>query len=195
MRDYLKFYIGGAWVHPVEPKTSDIVNPATEAVSGRIAMGPVVSMGQYDDIQRYIRTGIDEGATLVTGGAGRSDGLDKGAYVKPTVFGNVTHDMVLAREEIFGPVLVMIGYNDIDDAVAIANDTDFGLAGYVAGADLEQARTIARRLRAGSISINGGFDFNAPFGGYKKSGNGREWGEYGFHDYLEVKAIQGYTRA
>lgn len=163
--------------------------------NGDFAMGPVVSEKQFSSIQTLIHKGIEEGAELIAGGPGRPEGLDKGFYVKPTVFANVTNDMTIAREEIFGPVLVIIGYDDIDHAIEIANDTDFGLAGFVAGEDLELCRNIARRVRAGSLSINGGFDFHAPFGGYKKSGNGREWGEYGFHEYLEIKAILGYQPA
>lgn len=161
--------------------------------TGDVAVGPVVAASQFEKIQSLIQKGIDEGATLVAGGTGRPDGLEQGYYVKPTVFADVTNDMTIAREEIFGPVLVIIGYTDIDDAVAIANDTEYGLAGFVAGRDLGQARAVARRLRAGSIGINGGFDFAAPFGGYKKSGNGREWGEAGFEEYLEVKGILGYA--
>ena len=110
--------------------------------------------------------------------------------MKPTVFVG-TNDMVIARDEIFGPVLVMVGYDDIDDAVAIANDSNFGLGGYVSGADVDAARGVAKRMRTGAVWINGGFDFHAPFGGYKRSGNGREWGEFGFHEYLEIKAIVG----
>jgi len=157
-----------------------------------VAMGPVVSGSQFSSIQGYIQKGIDEGATLVIGGTGRPDGIEKGFYVKPTVFGDVTNDMVIAREEIFGPVQVIIGYDDIDHAIEIANDSDFGLAGGVAGADLEACRAVAKRMRTGWVSINDGFDFNCPFGGYKKSGNGREWGDYGFHEYLEIKGILGY---
>lgn len=157
---------------------------------GNVAMGPVVSKGQFNIIQDYIRKGLDEGAQLIAGGLGRPEGLDKGWYVKPTVFVG-TNDMVIAREEIFGPVLVMIGYDDIDHAVEIANDTTFGLGGYVTGTNADFARAVAKRMRTGAIWINGGFDFHAPFGGYKRSGNGREWGEYGFHEYLEVKAIIG----
>ncbi|MFD6451968.1 aldehyde dehydrogenase family protein, partial [Nocardia sp. NPDC060220] len=111
----------------------------------------------------------------------------------PTVFAEVTNDMTIAREEIFGPVLTILGYDDLDHAVEIANDTEYGLAGFVAGTDLVQARAVARRIRAGSIAINGGFDFHTPFGGYKKSGNGREWGDFGFHDYLEIKGVLGYA--
>ena len=159
---------------------------------GDVAMGPVVSKGQFNIIQDYIQKGIDEGARLVSGGLGRPDGLDKGFYVKPTVFVG-TNDMVIAREEIFGPVLVIIAYDDVDHAVAIANDSDFGLGGYVSGEDLELARAISRRMRTGAIWVNGGFDFHAPFGGYKRSGNGREWGDYGFHEYLEVKAVIGWN--
>lgn len=171
---------------------------AAEAVTvgdprGNVAMGPVVSKSQFNVIQDYIQKGLDEGAQLVTGGPGRPDGLERGWFVKPTVFvGN--NSMTIAREEIFGPVLVIIPYNDVDHAVEIANDSNFGLAGYVSGADLEQVRAIGRRLRAGSIGLNGGFDFHAPFGGFKRSGNGREWGEYGFHEYLEVKALLAYAQ-
>ncbi|MFC3213073.1 aldehyde dehydrogenase family protein [Novosphingobium panipatense] len=157
---------------------------------GEVAMGPVVSKSQYNIIQQYIEQGLAEGAELITGGLGRPDGLDKGWYVKPTVFVG-TNDMVISREEIFGPVLVIIPYTDVDDAVRIANDSNFGLGGYVSGEDLEACRAISRRLRTGAIWVNGGFDFHAPFGGYKRSGNGREWGEHGFHEYLEVKSIIG----
>ena len=158
---------------------------------GNVAMGPVVSKGQYNIIQEYIEKGIAEGAQLIAGGPGRPEGIEKGWFVRPTVFvGN--NGMVIAREEIFGPVLVMIPYKDAEDAVAIANDSNFGLAGYVSGEDGEQCRAIARRLRAGWIGINGGFDFHAAFGGYKRSGNGREWGEFGFHEYLEIKSLLGY---
>jgi aldehyde dehydrogenase (NAD+) len=159
--------------------------------TGDVRMGPVSSRVQFDKIQRLIQKGIDEGATLVSGGTGRPQGLDKGYYVKPTVFANVTSDMTIAREEIFGPVLAIIGYETVDRAIEIANDTEYGLAAYVHSADLEKARAIARRIRAGQVSINGGFDFTAPFGGYKMSGNGREWGEYGFNECLETKAILG----
>jgi aldehyde dehydrogenase (NAD+) len=155
-----------------------------------VAMGPVVSKGQWNVIQDYIQKGLDEGATLVAGGLGRPDGIDRGYFVKPTVF-TCTNDAVIAREEIFGPVLVIIGYEDIDGAVAIANDSVFGLGGYVSGQDRDTAIAIARRMRTGAIWVNGGFDFHAPFGGYKHSGNGREWGEHGFAEYLEVKSIIG----
>ncbi|MDE2596633.1 MAG: aldehyde dehydrogenase family protein [Sphingomonadales bacterium] len=156
--------------------------------TGNVAMGPVVSKGQYNTIQDYIQKGIDEGAELIAGGLGRPEGIAKGAFVRPTVF-VATNDMVIAREEIFGPVLVVIPYKDIDDAVAIANDSTFGLGGYVNGTDAAQCKAVARRMRTGWVSINGGFDFHAPFGGYKRSGNGREWGEFGFEEYLEVKSM------
>ena len=157
---------------------------------GEVGMGPVVSKGQWNVVQDYIRKGLDEGAELVAGGLGRPDGLDRGFYCKPTVF-RATNAMTIAREEIFGPVLVIIGYDDLDDAVAIANDSPFGLGGYVSGQDRDLAVSLARRMRTGAIWVNGGFDFHAPFGGYKRSGNGREWGEHGFHEYLEVKSIIG----
>jgi aldehyde dehydrogenase (NAD+) len=159
--------------------------------TGNFAMGPVVSKSQYNIIQDYIEKGVAEGAELIAGGLGRPDGLDKGWYVKPTVFIG-TNDMVISREEIFGPVLVIIGYDDVDDAVAIANDSNFGLGGYVSGEDIEACRAVSRRMRTGAIWVNGGFDFHAPFGGYKRSGNGREWGEFGFHEYLEVKSVVGW---
>jgi aldehyde dehydrogenase (NAD+) len=182
-------------------RMAEAVAAAREAASqvtvgdpnGDFAMGPVVSGAQFDKIQALIQKGIDEGATLVTGGTGRPEGLTRGYYVQPTVFADVTSDMTIAREEIFGPVVTIHGYDSVDHAVEIANDTEYGLAGYVAGADLDQARAVARRIRAGYVAINDGFDFNCPFGGYKKSGNGREWGEFGFHDYLEIKGILGYA--
>ena len=161
---------------------------------GDVGMGPMVSKAQWNIVQDYIQKGMDEGATLIAGGLGRPDGIDKGWYARPTVFTG-TNDMVIAREEIFGPVLVIIGYDNLDHAVSIANDSIFGLGGYVSGKDLQVARGVARRMRTGAIWINGGFDFHAPFGGYKRSGNGREWGEYGFHEYLEVKAISGFGAA
>ena len=157
------------------------------------AIGPVASKAQFDKVQGLIQKGIDEGATVVVGGPGRPVGLDTGYYVKPTVFADVKNDMTIAREEIFGPVLCILGYDDLDQALEIANDTEYGLAGYVSGADLDQARAIARRIRAGSVAINHAFDMNAPFGGYKRSGNGREWGQFAFDEYLETKAALGYA--
>jgi aldehyde dehydrogenase (NAD+) len=161
--------------------------------NGEVTIGPVVSRAQFEKVQALIQKGVDEGATLVTGGPGRPEGLAKGFYVQPTVFADVTNDMAIAREEIFGPVLSILGYRDLDDAVAIANDTEYGLAGFIAGTDLATARDLARRIRAGSVAINDGFDFCSPFGGYKRSGNGREWGEFGFEEYLETKGILGYA--
>jgi aldehyde dehydrogenase (NAD+) len=156
-------------------------------------IGPVASKAQFDKVQRLIQKGVDDGATVVVGGPGRPAGLDQGYYVKPTVFAGVTNDMTIAREEIFGPVLCILGYDDIDHAVEIANDTEYGLAGFVSGADLDTARQVARRIRAGWVTINHAFDMNAPFGGYKRSGNGREWSEFGFHEYLEVKSVLGFA--
>ncbi len=159
-------------------------------------MGPVVSDVQWNKIQGLIQKGIDEGATLVTGGTGLPEGLNKGYYVRPTIFANVTNDMTIAREEIFGPVLAILGYGSDDEAVAIANDTDYGLSGYVSSADPARANAIARRLRTGMVHINGaGGDFKAPFGGYKKSGNGREWGVEGLEEFLEKKSVMGFNAA
>ncbi len=156
-------------------------------------IGPVASEAQFDKIQRLIQIGIDEGATLVAGGTGRPDGLDSGFYVRPTVFADVTNDMTIAREEIFGPVLSILGYDDEDDAVRIANDTVYGLASYVSSTDADRARSVARRLRSGNVHLNGaGTDSNALFGGYKQSGNGREFGKHGLMEFLEAKAILGY---
>jgi aldehyde dehydrogenase (NAD+) len=156
-------------------------------------IGPVVSATQFSRIQQLIEKGIGEGAKVEVGGPGRPDDLQTGYYVRPTVFSHVTNEMTIAREEIFGPVLVMIGYEDDDDAVRIANDTTYGLSGYVSG-DGERARSMARRIRTGNVHLNGaGPDFNAPFGGYRQSGNGREWGALGFEEYLETKAIMGYA--
>jgi aldehyde dehydrogenase (NAD+) len=158
------------------------------------ALGPVVSATQWDKIQTLISKGIEEGATVVAGGPGRPEGLDKGWYVRPTVLGHVTNAMTVAREEIFGPVLVIIGYDTIDEAVQIANDTPYGLAAYVSGGDIEQVRKVASRLRAGQVNINGAPpDLNAPFGGFKQSGNGREWGDHAFGEFLEVKALLGWA--
>jgi aldehyde dehydrogenase (NAD+) len=161
-----------------------------------VTIGPVVSKLQYDKIQALIEKGIKEGATLVTGGLGRPDGLNRGYYVKPTVFANVTNDMTIAREEIFGPVLSILPYDTVDQAVSQANDTVYGLSGYVYGGTLDGAKAVAKQLRTGNVHLNGaGPDFGAPFGGFKQSGNGREWGEYGFLDFLEVKAMLGHNAA
>jgi aldehyde dehydrogenase (NAD+) len=155
-------------------------------------IGPVVSKVQFDKIQRLIDAGIKEGAELVTGGPGRPDGLREGYYVRPTVFANVRNDMTVAREEIFGPVLCILPYDNEEDAIRIANDTVYGLSSYVSSGDPQRALRVAARLRTGNVHLNGaGVDFSAPFGGYKQSGNGREWGQYGFEEFLEVKAVMG----
>jgi aldehyde dehydrogenase (NAD+) len=159
-------------------------------------VGPLVSEQQWGKVQALIQKGIDEGATLAAGGTGRPEGLDTGYFVRPTVFANVSNDMTIAREEIFGPVLSIIPYDDEDEAVNIANDTPYGLSGYVSSADLERARRVASRLRTGMVHINGAdLDAMAPFGGYKHSGNGREWGAHGIEEFLEVKSIYGYEAA
>jgi aldehyde dehydrogenase (NAD+) len=156
-------------------------------------LGPVVSEAQFDKIQRLIESGVAEGATLATGGPGRPAELDHGYYIKPTVFAGVRNDMTIAREEIFGPVLSILPYRDEDEAVAIANDTPYGLAAYVASGDLGHARRVARRLRAGSVYLNyPDLALDAPFGGYKQSGNGREYADFAFDDFQEIKGIVGY---
>ena len=172
-------------------ETIKVGNPRDEGVE----MGPVVSETQWTKIQGLIQAGIDEGATLVAGGTGRPAGLDKGYYVKPTVFANVANDMTIAREEIFGPVLSILPYDDLDEAIRIANETPYGLSGYVSCADLPKARDIAARLRTGMVHINGAYlDSAAPFGGYKQSGNGREWGHHGIDEFLELKSVYGYEK-
>ncbi|MDG9881667.1 aldehyde dehydrogenase family protein [Pseudomonas sp. GD04058] len=156
-------------------------------------LGPVISEAQFNKIQGLIASGIEEGATLVAGGLGRPDGLDKGYYVRPTVFGNVTPHMTIAREEIFGPVLSIMPYDTLEQAIEMANDTVYGLAAYVQSRDLEKARAVAGRMRAGSVYLNyPSWDTFAPFGGYKQSGNGREYAGWGIHDFLEIKGIVGW---
>jgi aldehyde dehydrogenase (NAD+) len=178
-----------------------IAKSAAESVTvgdpnGNARMGPVVSEVQWNKIQALIKKGIEEGATLVTGGAGRPEGLDKGYYVKPTVFANVTNEMTIAKEEIFGPVVSILGYDTVEQAVEIGNDTEYGLAAYISGTDMDKVRKVASQLRAGQVSLNGGGgDLMAPFGGYKMSGNGREWGDHAFAEFLETKAILGYAPA
>ena len=155
-------------------------------------LGPLVSITQYNKVQNLIEKGIEEGAQLVSGGKGKPDGFEKGYYVKPTIFGNVSNNMVIAKEEIFGPVLSIIPYDDIEHAVSIANDTVYGLAAYVTGEDQKKCLEVARELRAGQISLNyGSSGPSAPFGGYKQSGNGREKAEWGLDEFLEIKAIMG----
>jgi aldehyde dehydrogenase (NAD+) len=159
-------------------------------------IGPVVNKTQYEKIQGLIEKGIKEGATLAAGGLGRPEGLNKGFFVRPTIFGNVTNDMTIAREEIFGPVLSILPYNTEAEAIEQANDTVYGLSGYVQSGSIERARDVAKQLRTGNVHLNlAGPDLKAPFGGYKQSGNGREWGSFGFHDFLEVKAVLGYEAA
>ncbi len=165
-------------------------DPFTDGTS----IGPLASKAQFEKVQGMIRKGIEEGAKLITGGPGRPEGTTKGFYVKPTIFIDVNNDMAIAREEIFGPVLCILPYEDEEDAVRIANDTPYGLSGYVASGDMERARRLAKRIRSGNVHINGArLDFGGCFGGYKQSGNGREWGEAGLEEFLELKAIYGYA--
>lgn len=176
---------------------TSIAARAAEAVSvgpsdANAAMGPIVSEAQWETVQRYIRTGLDEGARLVAGGPGKPEGMSEGFYARPTIFADVTPEMTIAREEIFGPVLVILTYESVDQAVAIANDSPYGLSGGVQSADPAKARAVAARLRTGQVYLNGAdVDFAAPFGGYKQSGNGREWGDFAFAEYIEIKAVIG----
>ena len=171
------------------------VRKAVEALTvgdptGAVDMGPCANESQWNTVQRYIGLGIDEGATLVTGGPGRPDGLDVGWYARPTVFSDVTNEMTIAREEIFGPVMSILAYDTIDDAIAIANDSTYGLAAYVFGTSNEPIESVASRLRAGQVMIDTAYpDLHAPFGGFKESGNGRIWGTAGLEEYLETTAI------
>ena len=163
------------------------VGPADDEGS---RLGPLVSQTQWDRVQGYIQAGIDEGATLVTGGTGKPEGLDAGYYVKPTVFSNVDNSMSIARDEIFGPVLSIIGYDSEEDAIRIANDSDYGLSGGVWSSDNDRALAVAKKLRTGEVDMNGSFlNTDAPFGGYKKSGNGRELGRFGLSEFVEAKQI------
>jgi len=156
-----------------------------------VKLGPVASEAQFNKIQGLIQKGIDEGAQLVTGGVGRPDGLATGFYVKPTVFAGVRNNMTIAREEIFGPVLAILPYETEEEAIAIANDTPYGLSGYVSSGDLDRARSVASRLRTGNVHLNGAqAAFDAPFGGYKQSGHGRELGPYGIEEFLALKSLQ-----
>ncbi len=153
-------------------------------------MGPLVNHIQFDRVQALIKAGMEEGATLLTGGLGKPDGMNEGYFVKPTIFVDVTNDMRIAREEIFGPVMTMIPFQDEDEAIAIANDTEFGLAAFVQTQDEEKAMRVSKQLRAGMVHINGaGLGVGSPFGGYKKSGIGREGGTFGLEEFLEVKLI------
>jgi len=178
----------------IAQEVAETWTPGDPAANSR--MGPVISDAAWQKVQRLIKAGIDEGATLVTGGLGKPDGLNEGYYCKPTVFRDVRNDMAIAREEIFGPVLSIIGYDDEDEAIRIANDTEYGLGGYVQSQNLDHARRIAARIRAGYISLNNaGLDISVPFGGYKQSGNGREFGEHAFGEFLELKSVLGYSPA
>jgi aldehyde dehydrogenase (NAD+) len=168
-------------------KVGDPGNPETQ-------IGPVVSETQYNKVQALIQKGIEEGAKLETGGLGRPDGLNRGYFIRPTIFSDVRNDMTIAQEEIFGPVLSLIPYSDEDDAVQIANDTVYGLSAYVSSGNLEHAAQVGRRIRAGNVHLNGaGVDPGAPFGGYKQSGNGREFSKWGLEEFLETKALLGYN--
>lgn len=173
-------------------EATKVGDPFTDGIS----IGPLASKPQFEKVQRLIKVGIEEGATLIAGGPGRPDGVTKGYFVKPTVFSDVRNDMTIAREEIFGPVLSIIPYEDEDDAVRIANDTPYGLSGFVTSGNLERARRVARRIRSGNVHVNGArVDFGGCFGGFKQSGNGREWGEAGLEEFLELKAVFGYAPA
>jgi len=155
-------------------------------------IGPLAMRRQFDTVQRYIRLGMECGARLLVGGPGRPEGFERGYFVRPTIFADVHNDMPIARQEIFGPVLCLIPFEDEEDAIRIANDTPYGLAAYLSTDDKARARRVALRLRAGNVSINAsGNEYCNPFGGYKQSGNGREWGRFGLHEFLETKIING----
>ena len=171
--------------------TAEAIVPGDPLAEGT-TMGPLISKTQYEKVQRLIQAGMEEGATLVTGGIGRPAGLNRGWFVKPTIFGDVTNEMTVSREEIFGPVLAILPYDTVDDAVTMANDTVYGLAAYLAG-PVADAIPVAHRLRAGTVNLNHpDWDTSAPFGGYKQSGNGREYADWGIHDFCEIKGIVGY---
>ncbi|WP_417264434.1 aldehyde dehydrogenase family protein [Celeribacter sp.] len=177
----------------VETATSYRLGPTNDPTTN---LGPLVNRAQFDRVRRLIQSGIDEGATLQCGGPERPEGLEAGYYVQPTIFTDVTPNMTIAREEIFGPVLSILAYDTEEEAIAIANGSNYGLAAYVQGTDLDRARNVARQLIGGQVHINyPPADFYAPFGGFRQSGNGREWGEAGLHEYLEVKAMIGYHPA
>jgi aldehyde dehydrogenase (NAD+) len=173
-------------------EATSVGDPFKEGTS----IGPLVSRSQYEKVQVLINKGIEEAATLVAGGPGRPKGFTKGYFVKPTVFADVRSDMTIAREEIFGPVLCIIPYGNDEDAIRIANDTPYGLSGFVTSGNRERAGRVAKRIRSGNVHINGArIDFGGCFGGYKQSGNGREWGQAGLEEFLELKAIFGYASA
>ena len=175
----------------IAKQTTEKVVVGSPAEEGT-AVGPVVSEAQFNKVQGLIEKALEEGATLVVGGPGRPDGVQSGYYVRPTVFANVTNEMTIAQEEIFGPVITLIGYKDEDEAVRIANDTVYGLAGMVNSGDPERARSVARRMRTGMVHLNGApLAMDAPFGGYRQSGNGREYAAHGLREFLEAKSIYG----
>ena len=175
----------------VAKATAEAIVPGDPLADGT-TMGPLISKVQFDKVQRLIQVGMDEGATLVTGGLGRPAGLNRGWFCKPTIFADVENEMTISKEEIFGPVLSILPYDTVDDAVRMANDSVYGLAAYISGL-VEDARPVARRLRAGTVNLNyPDWDTSAPFGGYKQSGNGREYADWGIHDFCEVKGIVGY---
>jgi len=176
----------------LEAEATKVGDPFTDSTN----LGPLASQAQFERVQELIGKGIKDGAELIVGGLGRPQGISKGYFVKPTVFAGVRNNMTIAREEIFGPVLCIIPYEDENDAVRIANDSPYGLSGFVRSKDIEHARRVAKRIRSGNVHINGGrLDFGSCFGGYKQSGNGREWGEAGLEEFLELKAIFGYAPA
>ncbi|MCB5409784.1 aldehyde dehydrogenase family protein [Pseudogemmobacter faecipullorum] len=178
-----------AYAAAKEAAAEVVIGPSSDSAT---TMGPLISKAQYDKVQRLIQAGIDEGAKLITGGTGRPQGVNRGWYVQPTIFGEVTNEMTISREEIFGPVLSILPYDSLDDAVRMANDTPYGLAAYIAG-DRDEARVLARRLRAGTVNLNyPDWDTFAPFGGYKQSGNGREYADWGIHDFCEIKGVVGW---
>ena len=182
-----------AEVEAIARRTVDtiVVGDPTE---DETVLGPIANRGQFQRVQVMITAGIEEGAKLICGGPGQPEAMERGFFVRPTIFSEVTTGMRIAQEEIFGPVLAILPYDDVDEAVAIANDTLFGLGGHVQGADIERARSVARRIRTGQVHLNHpAWDAHAPFGGYKRSGNGREYGAFGFEEYLEVKAILGFA--
>ncbi|GAY07290.1 aldehyde dehydrogenase family protein [Pseudonocardia sp. N23] len=193
---------GARWLVP-RSRLDDVVahaKAAAEAIvvgppdQDGVTIGPLVSQAAYDKVQLLLEGAVANGATIVAGGPGRPDGLDTGFFVRPTVLADVTNDMAIAREEIFGPVITITTYDDEDEAVRLANDTDYGLAGFVSSADPERARAIARRMRTGMVHVNGaGLDFAGAFGGYKQSGNGREYADFGLREFLEVKSVFGYS--
>jgi aldehyde dehydrogenase (NAD+) len=183
-------------VEAIAKRVAETMVVVGDPVSEKTTIGPVVSKLQFDRVEGYIEKGIAEGALLITGGAGRPDGLPKGYFVKPTIFSNVRNDMTIAREEIFGPVLCILPYQTEEEAVQIANDTPYGLAAYVWSQDTVRARRVGNRIRAGQVALNGAYgDMQTPFGGFKASGNGREYGEFGLRDFLEVKAMIGVDAA